>query len=56
MVREVNARALGRGLKLVDGNDNEWELNQLLFVDDTVVVADSRGKAVPVSDRIWEGM
>ena len=22
-VREVNARVLGRGLKLVDGNDNE---------------------------------
>ena len=36
---EVNARVLGRGLKLVDGNDNEWELNQLLFADDTVVVA-----------------
>ena len=41
MVREVNARVLGRGLKLVDGNDNEWKLNQLLFADDTVVVADS---------------
>ena len=35
---------LGRGLKLVDGNDNEWELNQLLFADDTVVVADSEKK------------
>ena len=35
---------LGRGLKLVDGNDNERELNQLLFVDDTVVVADSERK------------
>ena len=46
---------LGRGLQLVDGDDNEWELNQLLFADDTVVVADSE-KAVPVSDRIWEGM
>ena len=44
VVREVNARALGRGLKLVDGNDNEWELNQLLFADDTVVVADSESK------------
>ena len=43
---------LGRGLKLVDGNENEWELNQLLFADDTVVVVDS----VPVGDRIWEGM
>ena len=28
VVREVNTRVLGRGLKLVDGNDNEWELNQ----------------------------
>ena len=46
VVREVNARALGRGLKLVDGNDNEWELNQLLFADDTVVVADSERKVM----------
>ena len=44
VVREVNARSLGRGLKLVDENDNEWELNQLLFADDTVVVADSERK------------
>ena len=44
VVREVNVRVLGRGLKLVDGNENEWELNQLLFVDDTVVVADSERK------------
>ena len=33
VVREVNARVLGRGLKLVDRNDNGWELNQLLFAD-----------------------
>ena len=44
VVREVNARVLGRGLKLVDGNENEWELNQLLFADDTVVVADFEKK------------
>ena len=44
VVREVNARVLGRVLKLVYGNDNEWELNQLLIVDDTVVVADSERK------------
>ena len=44
VIREVNARVLGRGLKLVDGNDNEWELNQLLFADVTVVVADSERK------------
>ena len=39
VVREVNTRVRGRELKLVDGNDNEWELNQLLFADDTLVVA-----------------
>ena len=33
-----------RGLKLVNGTDNEWELNQLQFADDTVVVADSERK------------
>ena len=44
VVREVNARVLGRGLKLADGIDNEWELNQLLFADDTVMVADSKRK------------
>ena len=44
VVREVNARVLVRGLKLVDRNDSEWELNELLFVDDTVVVADSERK------------
>ena len=44
VIREVNARVHGRGLKLMDGNDNEWELNELLFADDTVVVADSEEK------------
>ena len=44
VVREVNARVMGRGLKLIDANANEWELNQLLFADDTVVVADSEEK------------
>ena len=44
VVREVNARVLGRGLKLVDGNDSEWELNQLLLADDTVVLAGSERK------------
>ena len=44
VVREVNVRVLGRGLKLVAGNDNAWQLNQLLFADDTVVLADSEEK------------
>ena len=44
VVREVNARVLGRGLKLVDGEDRMWELCQLLFADDAVFVADSEEK------------
>ena len=44
VVREVKARVLGTGLKLVDGNDNGWELTQLLFVNDTVVMVDSARK------------
>ena len=44
VVREVNAQVLGRGLKLVDGNENEWELKQLVFADDTVVLTDSERK------------
>ena len=38
MVRDVNARVLSGGLKLVDGNDHGWELNQLLLAYDTVVI------------------
>ena len=44
VVRKVNAQVLGRRLKLVDGNDNERELNQLLLAGDTVVVANSKRK------------
>ena len=44
VVREVNARVLGRGLGLVDERDYMWELNQLLFADDSVFVADSEEK------------
>ena len=39
-------------------NDNEWELNQLLFADDTVVVADSERKLcqlVTEFGRVCEG-
>ena len=41
IVREVNARVFGRGLKLIEANGNKWEMNQLLFAYDTVVLADS---------------
>ena len=44
VVREVNARVLGRGLDLINGNGNAWQLNMLLFADGTGVVADSEEK------------
>ena len=39
LVRLINVRMSGRNLRLVDGN--EWNVNQLLFVDDTKLVVDS---------------
>ncbi|XP_068238296.1 uncharacterized protein [Palaemon carinicauda] len=43
-VREVNARVLDRGLKLIYESDHECDVNQLFFADDTVLVADSEEK------------
>ena len=44
VVREVNMRVLGQGLNLVSAGGREWKLNQLLFADDTALVADSEVK------------
>ena len=41
VVREVNVRVLGKGLKLPSTNGGRFEINQLLFADDTALVADS---------------
>ena len=41
VVREVNVRVLGKGLELRSANDGRVEINQLLFADDTALVADS---------------
>ena len=37
-------RVLGRGLSLVNYDDREWKINQLLFADDTTLMADSEEK------------
>ena len=44
VVREVNARVLGNGLELQSVNGGRFEINQLLFADDTALVADSEKK------------
>ena len=37
----VYVRVLGKGLELLSTNGGRFEINQLLFADDTALVADS---------------
>ena len=41
VVRGMNARVLGKGLTLLGANGGMFEINQLLFADNTALVADS---------------
>ena len=40
VVREENVRLLGKVLEQLSKNLGRFEINQLLFVDDTALVAD----------------
>ena len=42
MVRQVNERVMGKGVKLKDENGGGWEIKQLLYADDTSLVAETR--------------
>ena len=42
VVRQVNARVLGKGLELLSVNGGRFEINQLLFADDTALGATQR--------------
>ena len=44
VVREGNVRVLGKGLELLSANGGRFEIDQLLFTDDTALVADSEEK------------
>ena len=44
VVREVNVRVLGKRQELLIANGGRFEINQLLFADDTALVADSEEK------------
>ena len=44
VVREVNVRVLGKRLELLSANGGRFEINQLLFADDSALVADSEKK------------
>ena len=43
-MKEVHAKTLGRGAQLIGDGEEKWEVSQLLFADNTVVVADSKKK------------
>ena len=48
---------IGKGLELLSANGSRFEINQLLFADDTALVADSEDKLcrlVSEFGRIWE--
>ena len=40
----MNVRVLGKGLELLSVNGGRFEINQLLFADDTTLVTDSEKK------------
>ena len=40
----MNVRVVGKGLELLSANGGRFEINQLLFADDTALVADSEEK------------
>ena len=44
VVREVNIRGLGKGLELQRANCGRFEITQMLYADDTALVADSEEK------------
>ncbi len=53
--REVSARMLGRSLRQVNADGREWNLNQLLFTDDTALVADSEGRLRQLVEEFERG-
>ena len=44
VVRNVNVKVLRKGLELLSANGGRFEINQLLFADETALVADLEEK------------
>ena len=49
VVCEMNVRVLGKGLELLSANGGRFWISQLLFTDDTALMADSEEKLCRVS-------
>ena len=52
VVQEVNVRVLGKWLELLSANGGTFEINQLLFADDTALVADSEEKLCRLANEL----
>ena len=50
VVRVVNVRVLEKGLELLSANGGWFEINHLLWADDTALAADSEKKCRLVSE------
>ncbi len=51
VVREIIARVLERGLSLLS-DGIEWNMNRLLFADDTALVADSEERLKQLLEEV----
>ena len=40
IIKDVNARVQGRGLKLKDQGGNDWRVTQILYANETVLLGD----------------
>ena len=52
VVREANVTVLGKGLELLSANGGRFEIKQLLFADDTALVADSEQLFLPLKKQL----
>ena len=53
-ISKVYARILGRSFNLVNVANRKWKLNQVLFADDTALVADSEKQVCQLV--VWTSM
>ena len=53
MVRQVSERAMGNGVKLRDENWGSWEIKQILYTDETVLVAETREHLQPIMNELY---
>ena len=54
-MREVNASVMEKGAALkMTGGDRVWEGNQLLFANETILVADLEEMLSSFSEGVWK--